>query len=303
VYKGFTPKRVAEHEPELRKIVTDLIDAIASRGECDFVADIAAPLPMIVIAEMLGARPEDRRRFKTWSDDLAAFIGGTTQPLPTILVRAARGMFQLQRYFRHLVRRRRGRPGDDLLTALITAEEKGDALSEEELLANCVLLLAAGHETTTNLIGNGIYALLQHPKQLDSLRWEPELIESAVEELLRFDSPVQWTGRVAVGEIEIGGCRIPAGQTVAMGLGAANRDPLQFADPDRLDIRRADNRHVAFGHGIHFCLGAALARLEGQVAISTVLRRFPDLRLPEKPPEWSENFTLRGLKTLRTLVR
>lgn len=301
--KAFTPRVVESMRSRIQTTTEELLDRVGQRTEIDLIRDLAAPLPVIVIAEMLGVRIRDRRAFKTWSDDLALFIGGTTKPAPVVMVRAARGMFFLRRYFQRLVRERRGNPGDDLLGALIAAEERGDQLTEEELLANAVLILAAGHETTTNLIGNGMLALLRNPEQLHLLRSEPELIESAVEELLRFESPVQWTGRVAVEEVEVNGVRIPVGQTVAIGLGAANRDPAQFADPDRLDLRRSDNRHLAFSHGIHFCLGAALARMEGQIALGTLLRRFPDLQLANGGLQWQENFTLRGLKRLPIRVR
>jgi cytochrome P450 len=270
----------------------------------DVMRDYAVWLPLLVIAEMLGVPTRDRARFKVWSDDLALFIGGSTRPLPVVLTRAARGAFHLQRYFRALIRaRRRAAPQDDLLGALLAVEEQGDALTEEELLANAILLLAAGHETTTNLIGNGTYALLRHPDQLQLLRRVPELIGSAISELLRYDSPVQWTGRVALEELEIDGVRVPAGQTLALGLGAANRDPAQFPDPDRLDLRRTDNAHLAFSQGIHYCLGAALARLEGEIALRTLLARYPELRLVDARPQWQENFTLRGMKSLRLAVR
>lgn len=297
--RAFTPRVVEGMRTRIQRIADELLDAVAGSAEIDLIEAYAAWLPVIVIAEMLGVRLRNRERIKLWSDDLALFIGGSTQPRWKVLLRGARGVFFLRHYFRKLVHRRRGEPGDDLLGALIRATEEGDALTDEELLANSVLLLAAGHETTTNLIGNGIYTLLRHPDQWDLLRRQPELIESAVEELLRFETPVQWTGRIAIEELEIGGQRIPAGQSVAMGVGAANRDPVYFTDPDRLDIRRAEARHVGFGQGIHFCLGAALARLEGQIAINTVLRRFPDLRLQEPEPQWLGNFTLRGLKSLR----
>jgi cytochrome P450 len=186
---------------------------------------------------------------------------------------------------------------------LIAAEEKGDTLTEEELWANAMLLLFAGHETTTGLIGNGLLALLRHPVELDLLRREPALMESGVEELLRFDGPVHRIGRVAKDDLSIGGFSIPAGQPVILGLAAANRDPAQFPDPDRLDVRRAENRHLAFGHGIHFCLGAALARLEGQIAIGAILRRYPDLRLTGERLAWRRSSTLRGLTALPVRLR
>jgi cytochrome P450 len=301
--KAFTPRVIEGMRTRIQEIVDELLAPLDRPGEVDLVREFTGIFPVTVIAEMLGVHVRDRARFKVWSDDLALFIGGTTLPLPVVLGRAARGMLGLQRYFRGLVRERRGNPGQDLLGALIAAEERGDQLTEDELLANASLILAAGHETTTNLIGNGILTLLRHPDQLQLLREEPDLIESAVEELLRFESPVQWTGRVALEDLEINDLQVPQGQRLAMGLGAANRDPTQFPEPDRLDLRRAENRHVAFGHGIHFCLGAALARMEGQIAIGTLVRRFPGLRLGSGPIRWQENFTLRGLKSLPLVLR
>jgi hypothetical protein len=301
--RAFTPRVVQRMRERIEQIALELLDAKRGAPVVDLVHDYAVWLPLLVIAEMLGVPTKDRARFKVWSDDLALFIGGSTRPLPVVLARAARGVFHLQRYFRALIRaRRRAAPQDDLLGALLAVEEQGDMLTEDELLANAILLLAAGHETTTNLIGNGMYALLRHPDQLELLRREPGLTGSAVAELLRYDSPVQWTGRVALEELEIGGVCVPAGQAIAIGLGAANRDPAQFPDPDRLDLRRPDNSHLAFSHGIHYCLGAALARLEGEIAIGCLLARCPELRLVDEMHQWQENFTLRGMKSLRVAV-
>lgn len=301
--RAFTPRVVQQMRERIEEIALELLDAKRGAPVFDLVHDYAVWLPLLVIAEMLGVPTKDRARFKVWSDDLALFIGGSTRPLHVVLARAGRGVFHLQRYFRTLIRaRRRAAPQDDLLGALLAAEEQGDKLTEDELLANAILLLAAGHETTTNLIGNGMYALLRHPDQLALLRREPTLIGSAVTELLRYDSPVQWTGRVALEDLKIDGVRVPAGQALAIGVGAANRDPAQFPDPDRLDIQRADNSHLAFSHGIHYCLGAALARLEGEIALSTLLTRYPELRLLDENPRWQENFTLRGIKALRVAV-
>jgi cytochrome P450 len=301
--RAFTPRVVQRMRDRIEEIALELLDTKRGASVIDLVHDYAVWLPLLVIAEMLGVPTKDRARFKVWSDDLALFIGGSTRPLHVVLARAGRGVFHLQRYFRALIRaRRRAAPQDDLLGALLAAEEQGDKLTEDELLANAILLLAAGHETTTNLIGNGMYALLRHPDQLALLRREPTLIGRAVTELLRYDSPVQWTGRVALEDLEIDGVRVPKGQALAIGVGAANRDPAQFPDPDRLDIRRTDNSHLAFSHGIHYCLGAALARLEGEIAISTLLTRYPELRLLDENPRWQENFTLRGIKSLRVAV-
>jgi cytochrome P450 len=201
-------------------------------------------------------------------------------------------------YFRDVIAERRQTPRDDLLSRLIAAEEQGDRLTEGELLITCNLLFVAGHETTVNLIGNGVLTLLNHPEELARLRADPTLLPGAVEELLRYDSPVQRTGRMTNTDVELHGRKIAKGSLVVTAIGAANRDPAHFPDPDRLDITRRDNRHIAFGFGIHFCLGAPLARLEGQIAIGTLLRRMPELRLATSTPEWRESSTLRGLKTL-----
>jgi cytochrome P450 len=305
--RAFTPRVVEAMRERVQQVTDELLDAVDRPGPVDLVGTFAAWLPVIVIAELLGLEVRDRERVRRWSDDLVLFRGGSTQPAPLVLTRAARSVFQLQRYLRGAVRQRRSPrghpPGEDLLTALIAAEERGDTLTEDELLANALLLLGAGHETTTDVIGNGMLALLQRPDEMDRLRREPALIESAVEELLRFDGPVQWIGRVAREDLELNGTPVRAGHSVGVSPAAANRDPAQFADPDRLDIGRPENRHLAFGQGIHFCLGAALARLEGQVAIGTLLERFPDLRLADRPLEWRPSFSLRGLKALWVVAR
>ena len=296
VSKAFTPNVVEEMRPHIQEIVDELLDAVQDAGRMDVIRDLAYPLPVIVIAEMLGVRPEDREHFKKWSGDIAVTLDPVVAP--EALQRAQQSALELADYFRGVVEERRRNPRDDLISGLIAAEEQGDKLSEEELYATCMLLLIAGNETTTNLIGNGMLALLRNPDQLQKLRDDPSLIESAVEELLRYDSPVQATGRVATEDTEIGGKKIDKGDMLVTSLGAANRDPERFPDPDRLDITRQDNRHVAFGYGLHFCLGAPLARLEGQAAINTLLRRFPNLRLGTEAPEWRETITLRGLKSL-----
>lgn len=301
--RAFTPRAVEKMRAHIQRITDELLDTIDSPAPVDLIDRLAAPLPIRVIAEMLGAPIGSQNQIRLWSDDLAIFAGGGPGPRWREVLRGARGAFCLRRYLLRLIRERRGRPGDDLLGALITAEEKGDTLTEEELWANAMLLLFAGHETTTGLIGNGLLALLRYPDQADLLRREPALIESAVEEILRFDGPVHRIGRVAKDDLSIGGFPIPAGQPIILGLAAANRDPAQFPDPDRLDVRRADSRHLAFGHGIHFCLGAALARLEGQIAIGTVLRRYPNLRLTGERLAWRRNSTLRGLEALPVRLR
>lgn len=301
--RAFTPRAVERMRAHIERIADELLDAAGGSGPVDLIDKLAAPLPVRVIAEMLGVPLRSREPIRLWSDDLAIFAGGGPGPRWKEVLRGARGAFCLRRLLLRLIRERRGQPSDDLLGALIAAEEKGDTLTEEELWANAMLLLFAGHETTTGLIGNGLLALLRHPDQRDLLRREPALMEGGIEELLRFDGPVHRIGRVAKADLSIGGFPIPAGQPIILGLGAANRDPAQFPDPDRLDVRRAENRHLAFGHGIHFCLGAALARLEGQIAIGAVLRRYPDIRLTGERLEWRRSSTLRGLRALRVRLR
>jgi cytochrome P450 len=295
VNKAFTPKRVAALRPRIEAIVAELLDAVEGEGGMDLIGAFAAPLPAIVIAELLGVPSEDHERFKTWSSDLVNAAGlslaGPGEGFEAALER-------ILAYLREIIAQRRRDPGDDLLSAMIEAQEDRDALTDEELLANSNLLLVAGHETTTNLIGNGLLALLRHRDQLDRLRAEPALLEPAVEELLRFDSPVQATVRVATADVELGGQRIEAGAIVACGIGAANRDPDAFPEPDRLDVARADNHHLSFGFGAHFCLGAPLARLEAKVAFEALLERFPELSLGEEEPRWRPNLFLRGLQEL-----
>jgi hypothetical protein len=261
------------------------------------VRDLAIPLPMIVIAEVLGVPLSDRGRFKAWSTDVANSLGGPFQA-PDVLDRARQSSNEIADYFREQIAERRQAPRDDLLSALCAAEEQGDLLSEDELIATCILLLVAGNETTTNLIGNGLLALLRHPDQLELLRDDPSLVEGAVEELLRYDGPVQATGRFVLEDVEVNGHPVSSGQQVVTIIGAANRDPEVFTDPERLDITRRDNHHLAFGHGIHYCLGAPLARLEGQVALLALVQRFPHLRLAAERPEWRDNLILRGLASL-----
>jgi len=296
VSKAFTPRRVEGMRPRIQSIVDHLLDDVQGRGEMDVIWDLAYPLPVIVIAEMLGVPPEKRDTFKRWSTDLAATVG----PLiaDNMIDQARKSVEALAEYFRGVIRERRRQPREDLVSGLIAAEEQGQALGEDEVLATCILLLVAGNETTTNLIGNGTLALIRNPDQMERLRNDPSLIRTAVEELLRYDGPVQGTGRVAMEELEIDGHQVRQGQIVFTLLGAANHDPAQFPDPDRLDLGRQPNEHIAFGDGIHFCLGAALARAEGQIAIQTLLERIPNPRLAGDDLKWGGTFILRGLKSL-----
>jgi cytochrome P450 len=299
VSKAFTPRAVEAMEGRIGAVVDELLDATQGSGHMDVIQDLAYPLPIIVIAEMLGVPPSDRDRFKEWSDEISVVLGGDVAALPeAALRRALEARGELADYFRTAVGQRRQASGDDLLTGLLRAEEGGGRLTEDELYSTAVLLLIAGNETTTNLIGNGLLALLRHPDQMSRVWGDEGLIPSAVEEMLRFDGPVQLTTRLAKVDFDVLGTRIEQGQRVYLVLAAANRDPAQFPEPDRFDAGRRDNRHVAFGAGPHFCLGAPLARLEAQVALRALRRRFPALRLGAGPIEYRNNFNLRGLKSL-----
>lgn len=299
VSRAFTPRVVEALRPRIQQIVDGLLDRVQGAGRMEVISDLAYPLPVIVISEMLGVPEEDRERIKQWSADIARSLDAIGLPTdPEIVDRGRTGRRAIGDYFRSLIPDRKKRPRGDLLSLLIEAEEQGDKLSEGELLATCVLLYIAGHETTVNLIGNGLLALLRHPKELQRLRDEPSLIQSAVEELLRYDGPVQRTARITNADVELGEHKIPKGSMVVPVIGAANRDPAHFPDPDRLDVSRPDNRHIAFGFGIHFCLGAPLARLEGHITLGTLLHRLPRLALSTERPEWRESQVLRGLKAL-----
>ena len=298
VNKAFTPKTVAGLEGRIQAIVDELLAAAPADG-LDVIEALAYPLPVIVIAEMLGIPASDRAKFKAWSDEISVVFGGDLGAIPEpVIRRAADAREELVAYLAVAVAERRTAPRDDLLTALIRAEEGGGHLSEDELYSTAVLLLIAGNETTTNLIGNGLHALLKHPEQHARVWADPTLLPQAIEEMLRFDSPVQLTTRQAKCDLDIEGVKIPAGDWVFFVLGAANRDPAQFADPDRFDLDRTNNKHVSFGAGPHFCLGAPLARLEALVAFRSLCRRYPRLRPGGEAPEYRNNFNLRGLRSL-----
>jgi cytochrome P450 len=296
VSKAFTPRMVEQLRPRVQAIADALLDAVADRGEMDVIDEYAFPLPITVIAEMLGIPAADRGRFREWSDAILTAI--PPQPANPAAVAALEG---LARYLEARFEERRRAPADDLITGLVQAEEAGDKLGRDELQGMAYVLLVAGYETTANLIGSGVLALLQHPDPLAKLRTDPALMPSAVEELLRFTSPVKTsTVRYATADVSVGGVVIPKGEMVLVIITAANRDPARFPSPDALDLARPDNRHLAFGHGIHYCLGAPLARLEGEIAFGTLLRRMPELRLGVAPEAlaWRPNFGLRGLVTL-----
>ena len=295
VSKAFTPSSVADLAPRIQLLVDDLLDATEGRDRFDLIDSFAYPLPVTVIAEMLGVPSEDIEVFKEWSNDIALSIE------PTVSEEQQRRIDEssqkLYDYFEVIIEQRRQSPQDDMITALITAEDEGDRLTHEELLATLMLLLVAGNETTRNLIGNGTLALIRNPDQLERLRNEPELIDSAINEMLRYDSPVQLDGRMATEEVEIGGKIIRPGQRAICLLGAANRDPSVFTNPEAFDIGRQEASHIAFGRGIHYCLGSPLAMLEGRVAFSSLLKQFSSIRLLAEP-EYREQVVLRGVKEL-----
>ncbi|MGJ4943399.1 cytochrome P450 [Bradyrhizobium sp. HKCCYLS1011] len=300
VVKAFTARRVEDMRPRIQEIVDQTLDQVIPRGQMDLIEDFAFRLPVTVICDMLGIPEEHRESFYKSSRE----GGRLLEPVPLSPAEIAEGNAGnavSTAYFQHLFELRRREPGDDLTTQLLQAEEDGAKLSHEELTANIILLFGAGHETTVNLIGNGLLALHRNPDQLALLKARPDLITNAVEEFLRYDSSVQLTGRVALEDIEdLGGRRIPKGEGVLCLLGSANRDPAVYPDrPEQLDITRPNVKPLSFGGGIHHCLGAQLARIEAEVAIGTLLRRLPDLKLDDPDnPEWRPTFVLRGLKRL-----
>ena len=301
VSKAFTPRSVEALRPRIEQIVDELLDAAAKHDRIDVIRELAYPLPVIVIAEMLGIPPADREQFKRWSDDLAAQLGFGND-LETLRRGRAAGQ-ALRAYLEPILEARRREPREDLISGLVAAHDEGDRLTEDEVFSTITLLLVAGNETTTNLIGNGLLALLGHPDQLDMLRWDPDLMPNAVEELLRYDSPVQATSRVVLEDVDVNGHAVRAGDELFLLMGAANRDPEAFARPEELDVTRQDIRHLSFGHGIHYCLGAPLARIEAPVALNALIQRFPDMRLATSDRAWGDNIILRGLKELPVVLR
>ncbi|MCC8983539.1 cytochrome P450 [Bradyrhizobium acaciae] len=300
VVKAFTARRVEDMRPRIQHVVDETLDRIIPQGRMDLIEDFAFRLPVTIICDMLGIPEEHREAFYTGSRD----GGRLLEPVPLTpeeIKQGNAGNAMAAMYFHQLFELRRKQPGDDLTTQLVQAEEDGQKLTNEELTGNIILLFGAGHETTVNLIGNGLLALFRNPDQLALLKANPGLITNAIEEFLRYDSSVQMTGRVALEDIEdLGGKRIPKGESVLCLLGSANHDPAVYPDhPEKLDIQRPNVRPLSFGGGIHFCLGAQLARIEAEIAISTLLRRIPDLRLDDaENPEWRPTFVLRGLKRL-----
>ncbi|MFF0293448.1 cytochrome P450 [Kitasatospora sp. NPDC004614] len=296
VAKAFTPRMVESLRPTVRRLAGELVDGLLADGGGDLIAKVAEPLPVAVIAEMLGVPEADRHLLRPWSADITGMF--ELNPSEDTARRAVTASLEFSAYLRELIRRRREEPGTDLISALTQAVEDGQVLSEQEMISTCVLLLNAGHEATVNTTGNGWWALLRNPGELARLRGAvDELLPTAIEELMRYDTPLQMFERWVLEDIEVGGVRIPRGSEVALLFGSANRDPERFTDPDRLDLGRTDNPHITFGAGIHFCLGAPLARLELTESYGALLRKAPGLTLVREP-EWNPGYVIRGLKEL-----
>lgn len=295
--QAFTPARVEVLHSHIQEIANRLLDRVQPTGHMDVIADFAGPLPAIVTAEMLGVPISDHPQLKVWSADFAEMLGNF-QHNPDRATRVLRSVQDMTAYFRSRISELRYHPREGLIHSFMTAGVGGDRFTEEEIIANCIITMVGGQETTTNLIGNGVLTLLRHPVELARLRSDLSQTPSAVEELLRYESPSQHTARLAPYDTELGSKKIRKREAVIAVMGAANRDPERFPDPDRLDIGRKENRHVAFGWAAHFCFGAPLARIEGQIAFSSMIRRFTDLTLEPVPIVWRENLGLRGLKAL-----
>jgi cytochrome P450 len=294
---AFTPARVEALRSHIREILDDLLEPLLAAGGMDVIADLAAPLPAIVTAEMMGVPTADAEQLKEWSADFAEVLGNF-QHNPDRVSRTLKCVEEMTSYFREAIQSQREQPRDGLISALLAAEVDGDRLTEEEIIANCIVTMVGGQETTTNLIGNGVLTLLRHPHELERLRNDPALLQSAVEELLRYESPSQHTARICPENTQLGGQKILKGQAVIAVMGAGNRDPQRFPDPDRLDLGRSDNRHLAFGWASHFCFGAPLARIEGQLVFEAITRRMTNLQLQPGTLVWRDNLGLRGLTTL-----
>jgi cytochrome P450 len=295
---AFTPARVNTLKAHIQEIVNQLLDAVQDQGRMDVITDLAEPLPAIVTAEMLGVPVSDRHSLKAWSANFAEMLGNF-QHNPERAQLMLRTVDEMTSYFRDAVREIKRHPREGLIHSLLTAEIAGDRLAEDEVIANTIVTMVGGQETTTNLIGNGVLTLLRNPGQMRKLQNNLALVPSAVEEMLRYESPSQHTARLSPSDRELGGKKIAKRQAVIAVMAAANRDPERFPDPDRFDIERKDNRHLAFGYAAHFCFGAPLARVEGQIVFETLLQRMPNLRLEPQDLEWRTNLGLRGLTSLK----
>jgi len=305
--KAFTSRSVKALEPNVEQIVGLLLDEMerkwASGAGVDWITDFAYPLPATVMMDLLGVPREELLQVKHWSDDIALFIG-TSRATADKYLRAEAGAKAMADYFRGIVAQRAADPRDDIISQMVLAREEQEALSEDEVIATCILLLFAGHETTTNLLGNGLYYTMKSPEQWERVKSDPSLVEPAVEEWLRYDGPSGALARVITADVEFGGKTFRQGQRLFAFINAANRDPAQFPDADRFDVGRSPNAHLTFGHGIHFCLGAQLARLEGQIALRSLIERFPGIGLAtSSAPEWRDSLILRGLQSLPVRLR
>src|SRR5271156_6273956 len=299
--KGFTAPAIEGLRPQVEAIVDRMLTPLRHGSEVELMREFANPMPVRIISEMLGVPQELHDTFVDWSRAIAVFRGSPDRTVEH--ARAAQdALIELTDFFRKTVAERRRNKGNDLISLLIDIEEEGEVLTEEELYAQCIALLFAGHETTRNLIGNGMYILLRHPQETAELREKPEIIRTAVEEILRYESPVQLTARVLKEDVEICGQHIPKKWSVLCMLGAANRDPKRFKDPDRLDLKRLNNQHLAFSAGPHACIGGQLARLEGQVTLLNLVQRFPEMKVAGPRPEWAPTFGFRGLKSLSVIM-
>lgn len=294
---AFTPRRVAVLRDHIRDIVKNLLDAVADKGRMDIIGDLADPLPYTVTAEMLGVPVEDAPQLKAWSQDFAEMLGNF-QHNPENAPKVRRSVEAMTSYFQNAIAEIRQHPREGLIQSFLTAEIDGDRFTDEEVIANTIVTMVGGQETTTNLIGNGVLTLLRHPEEFEKLKSDPSLIPSAVEEMLRFEPPSQHTARLAPRDLELGGKEIRKGQAAIAVMAAGNRDPERFPEPDRFDITRKDNRHLSFGWAAHFCFGAALARIEGQEAFEAIVKRIPNLALTPDPLVWRTNLGLRGLTAL-----
>ena len=303
VNQAFTPRMIAALRPRLQQTIEEMFAAVLERGRMDFIRDFAYPFPVIVICELLGLPRDDRDQFKHWSDDITAFLEALAETYGDVAERAQSSVLALQDYLSQLVAERRRNPQEDLITALALAVQEGEKLSEEELHAMVVFLLFAGHETTTGLLGNGFLTLLLHPDQFQKMRDDRSLVGSAVEECLRYEGSIQRISRQATEDFEMDGKQIQQGQRVWAMIGAANRDPVRFPDPDRFDVARQNNRHLAFGTGIHFCIGAPLARLEGEIALNMLMDRLIDIQLEVDAIPWRKGISLRILDSLPITFR
>ena len=303
VSKAFTPRVVESLRARTQQVVDELVDAALEAGEVDLVDRFAYPLPVRIICDLLGVPVEDQDRFKVWSHALARGLDPDFLLTPEVIDARVVALGQFAQYFFELLAERRRAPGDDLLSRLVQAEDGGTVLSEAELLSTSILLLVAGHETTVNLIAGGALALLRHPDQCERFRTDPAVTRSAVEEMLRYVSPVQLTGRALTEDFDLGGVGLRAGDFAMLLLGSGNRDPEAFDEPERFDVARSPNNHLGFGFGIHHCLGAPLARMEAQVALTSLVRRAPDLALAVDDVTYKSNVVLRGMESLPVAMR